>query len=62
MVVTTRLGKAQSGMTYVFFLWFILIYGLVGFFMCRAYEQSESLLGAIALHFVYNCIAILLVL
>lgn len=29
MVVTTKLGKTQSGMTYVFFLWFILIYGIL---------------------------------
>ena len=43
-------------------LWFILIYGLVGFFMCRAYEQSESIYGAILLHFVYNSIAMLFVL
>ena len=43
-------------------LWFVLIYGLVGFFMCRAYEQSESIYGAILLHFVYNSIAMLFVL
>lgn len=43
-------------------LWFILIYGLVGFFMCRAYEQSESIYGAVLLHFVYNSIAMLFVL
>lgn len=29
MVATTRLGKSQTGMTYVFFLWFILIYGIL---------------------------------
>ncbi|NIE95936.1 hypothetical protein F3J02_05515 [Acinetobacter sp. Tr-809] len=29
MVAITRLGKAQTGMTYIFFLWFILIYGIL---------------------------------
>ncbi|MCH7311202.1 hypothetical protein [Acinetobacter sp. ANC 4805] len=30
MVATTRLGKSQqAGMTYVFFLWFILVYGIL---------------------------------
>lgn len=29
MVAITKLGKAQTGMTYVFFLWFILVYGIL---------------------------------
>lgn len=29
MVVNTKLGKAQVGMTYIFFLWFILVYGIL---------------------------------
>jgi len=44
MVVTTRLGKAQSGMTYVFFLWFILIYGiLLGSYIEITSTQSKRL-------------------
>lgn len=44
MVAITRLGKAQSGMTYVFFLWFILIYGiLLGSYIEITSTQSKRL-------------------
>lgn len=29
MVANTKLGKTQVGMTYIFFLWFILVYGIL---------------------------------
>lgn len=44
MVAITRLGKAQTGMTYVFFLWFILIYGiLLGSYIEITSTQSKRL-------------------
>ncbi|KXZ69134.1 hypothetical protein [Acinetobacter venetianus] len=45
MVATTRLGKSQqTGMTYVFFLWFILIYGiLLGSYIEVTSTQSKRL-------------------
>lgn len=44
MVANTRHGKAQSGMTYVFFLWFIIIYGiLLGSYIEITSTQSKRL-------------------
>ncbi|MBC9229260.1 hypothetical protein HI850_007960 [bacterium SPL81] len=44
MVAITKLGKTQTGMTYVFFLWFILIYGiLLGSYIEINSTQSKRL-------------------
>lgn len=45
MVAITKLGKSQqTGMTYVFFLWFILIYGiLLGSYIEVTSTQSKRL-------------------
>ncbi|MDH0032168.1 MULTISPECIES: hypothetical protein [unclassified Acinetobacter] len=45
MVAITKLGKSQqTGMTYVFFLWFILIYGiLLGSYIEITSTQSKRL-------------------
>ena len=44
MVAITKLGKTQTGMTYVFFLWFILIYGiLLGSYIEITSTQSKRL-------------------
>jgi uncharacterized protein len=40
-------------------LWFILVYMAIGWFMSVIYEKSGDILAPIALHMVYNAIAVL---
>lgn len=40
-------------------LWFILVYMAIGWFMGVIYEKSGDILAPIALHMVYNAIAVL---
>lgn len=40
-------------------LWYILIYGIAGFFIAKTYEETNSLYMAIFLHFLNNAISIL---
>ena len=40
-------------------LWFIIVYTSMGVFMCKAYENSKNIFGAISLHMFSNIIAII---
>ncbi|MGL5977636.1 MAG: lysostaphin resistance A-like protein [Erysipelotrichaceae bacterium] len=40
-------------------LLYIFVYGALGFFMCKAYEDTGNFFGAVCLHFINNALAIL---
>ena len=39
--------------------WYFIVYALIGFFLCRSYEKTETLFGPVLLHACYNGIAFL---
>lgn len=41
--------------------WYFLVYAMIGFFLCRSYEETDTIFGPILLHFLNNSIAFLLV-
>ena len=39
--------------------WYFIVYALIGFFLCRSYEKTETLFGPVLLHACYNGISFL---
>lgn len=39
--------------------WYFFVYAVIGFFLCRAYEETDTIYGSMILHFINNSIAFL---